>query len=100
MRQRDGDALLVPWGYTAGMAIDPIEKKPFFHLLPGARALSFGMLGCNFHCSFCQNWTSSQVARDPPAEPRARLVRPDELVAAAVSHGCLYLFIILSRFLR
>ncbi|MBP7797459.1 MAG: AmmeMemoRadiSam system radical SAM enzyme [Thermoanaerobaculaceae bacterium] len=88
MRQRDGDALLVPWGYTAGMAIDPIEKKPFFHLLPGARALSFGMLGCNFHCSFCQNWTSSQVARDPQAEPRARLVRPDELVAAAVSHGC------------
>lgn len=88
MRQRDGDALLVPWGYVAGAAVDPIEKKPFFHLLPGARALSFGMLGCNFHCSFCQNWTSSQVGRDPQAVARAQLVRPQDLVAAATAHGC------------
>lgn len=88
MRQRDENALLVPWGYAAGVAVDPIEKKPFFHLLPGARALSFGMLGCNFHCSFCQNWSSSQVARDPQAEPRARIVRPEDLVAAATTHDC------------
>lgn len=88
MRQRQGDAILVPWGYAAGVAVDPIEKKPFFHLLPGARALSFGMLGCNFHCSFCQNWSSSQVARDPQAEPRAHAVRPHDLVSAAISHGC------------
>lgn len=88
MRQRQGEALLVPWGYAAGIAVDPIEKKPFFHLLPGARALSFGMLGCNFHCSFCQNWSSSQVGRDPHAEPRVHAVRPEELVAAATRHGC------------
>lgn len=88
MRQRDGDALLVPWGYAAGVAVDPVEKKPFYHLLPGARALSFGMLGCNFHCSFCQNWTSSQVGRDPQAVARVQPVRPEELVAAAAAHGC------------
>ena len=53
VRRRSGDALMVPWGYTAGVAIDPVEKKPFFHLLPGARALSFGMLGCDLHCAYC-----------------------------------------------
>ncbi len=87
-RRREGDVLAVPWGYAAGVAVDPIEKKPFFHLLPGARALSFGMLGCNFHCSFCQNWTSSQFGRDPEAEAGARPVRPEELVAAATAHDC------------
>lgn len=88
MRQRNGDALLVPWGYVAGVAVDPIEKKPFFHLLPGARALSFGMLGCNFHCAFCQNWGSSQVGRDPAAHPHLRTVRPEDLVTAATAAGC------------
>ena len=43
---------------------DPIEKKPFFHALPGSRALNFGMLGCDFHCSHCQNWFTSQSLRD------------------------------------
>ena len=59
---RSGE-LRVPAGYVAGLNIDPIEKKPFFHVLPGSDALSFGMLGCNFHCSFCQNWVSSQALR-------------------------------------
>jgi len=45
--------LRVPWGYAAGLQLDPVEKKPFFHALPGARALSFGMLGCDYHCSYC-----------------------------------------------
>src|SRR5262245_42529139 len=48
--------LRVPWGYVAGTAVDPIEKKPFFHVLPGTKTLSFGMLGCDFHCAYCQNW--------------------------------------------
>lgn len=87
-RRREGEALAVPWGCAAGVAVDPIEKKPFFHLLPGARALSFGMLGCNFHCAFCQNWFSSQVGHDPGAEGSARPVRPEELVAAATARGC------------
>src|SRR4030066_1228779 len=49
---KDGK-LMVPWGYVAGMQADPIEKKPFFHLLPGEDALTFGMLGCDFHCDYC-----------------------------------------------
>src|SRR5437588_12567139 len=45
--------LLVPRGYTAAIQVDPIEKKPFFHALPGNDALSFGMLGCDLHCAYC-----------------------------------------------
>jgi pyruvate formate lyase activating enzyme len=56
---REG-TLMVPHGYVAGLQIDPIEKKPFNHFLPGGEVLTFGMLGCNFHCAFCQNWFSSQ----------------------------------------
>ena len=59
--------LRVPAGYAAGLQVDPIEKKPFYHVLPGRQALSFGMLGCNFHCPFCQNWISSQTLRDDEA---------------------------------
>jgi len=76
VRFNDGGSLRVPFGYVAGLAIDPIEKKPFFHVLPGARALSFGMLGCDFHCAFCQNWLSSQVLRDPAQAQASRKSRP------------------------
>jgi pyruvate formate lyase activating enzyme len=58
------DTLLVPWQYVAGLQNDPIEKKPFFHALPGNRALSFGMLGYDFRCAYCQNWFASQSLRD------------------------------------
>jgi pyruvate-formate lyase-activating enzyme len=53
VRFNDNGKLLVPWGYVAGVACDPIEKKPFFHVLPGSDALTFGMLGCDFHCGYC-----------------------------------------------
>jgi pyruvate formate lyase activating enzyme len=56
--------LKVPFGYVSGIALDPIEKKPFFHAYPGSVALSFGMLGCDYHCPFCQNWVTSQTLRD------------------------------------
>ncbi len=60
--------LMAPSGYTAGLAVDPVEKKPLFHVLPGSDALSYGMLGCNFHCDFCQNWHTSQVLRAKDAD--------------------------------
>lgn len=75
--------LQVPFGYVAGVACDPVEKKPFFHVLPGSDALTFGMLGCDFHCAYCQNWFSSQVLRDTAAGARARAITPGELVATA-----------------
>ena len=57
--------LLAPWGYVSGAAPDPIEKKPFFHVLPGARTLSFGMFGCNFRCGFC----ALRMREKQPTEP-------------------------------
>ena len=57
----------MPWGYVGGVQCDPIEKKPFFHAHPGALAYSFGMLGCDLHCGYCQNWVTSQALRDPAA---------------------------------
>jgi pyruvate formate lyase activating enzyme len=68
VRFNRGGRLRMPWGYVAGLQADPVEKKPFYHLLPGATALTFGMLGCDFHCPFCQNWVSSQALRDPASE--------------------------------
>ena len=59
--------LFVPWGYVSGLQCDPVEKKPFFHVHPGTDALTFGMLGCDMHCSYCQNWLSSQTLRDAAA---------------------------------
>jgi len=82
---RDG-VLYVPHGYAAGIQLDPIEKKPFFHALPGSNALSFGMLGCDYHCSYCQNWITSQAIRDPEAGSPPTLVGAQKLVALAVEH--------------
>ena len=65
VRFNQGGRLMVPWGYVGGVQCDPIEKKPFFHAHPGALAYSFGMLGCDLHCSYCQNWVTSQALRDP-----------------------------------
>jgi pyruvate formate lyase activating enzyme len=53
VRFNQGGELRVPWGYVAALQSDPIEKKPFFHVLPGSNALTFGMLGCDFHCGYC-----------------------------------------------
>jgi len=53
VRFNRGGKLRVPWGYVAALQSDPIEKKPFFHVLPGANALTFGMLGCDYHCGYC-----------------------------------------------
>jgi len=79
VRFNRGGRLHVPFGYVAGVQCDPIEKKPFFHAAPGARAFSFGMLGCDLHCSYCQNWVTSQALRDPLA-----VVRPTDVSPAAI----------------
>src|SRR5437773_6858605 len=53
VRFNEGGVLKVPWGYVGALQLDPVEKKPFFHALPGSRALSFGMSGYDFHCGYC-----------------------------------------------
>ena len=87
MRLNRAGRLFAPHGYVAGMACDPIEKKPFFHLLPGRDALSFGMLGCNLHCEFCQNWNTSQTLRDPRAIARPQRCTAEDIVTAAAGRG-------------
>jgi pyruvate formate lyase activating enzyme len=79
---RDG-VLRVPYGYVGGVQCDPIEKKPFFHARPGALAFSFGMLGCDLHCSYCQNWVTSQALRDPHAVSAPIDASPDRLADEA-----------------
>jgi pyruvate formate lyase activating enzyme len=82
--------LRVPWGYVAALNADPVEKKPFYHLMPGATALTFGMLGCDFHCGYCQNWLTSQVLRDPIADDSASFIRriaPEQIVEVAQRTG-------------
>lgn len=86
VRFREGEVIRVPWGYVAGLQVDPIEKKPFYHAYPGRDALSFGMLGCDFHCSYCQNWVSSQTLRDERATAHPTFVDPEQVVALAVRH--------------
>src|SRR5512147_2952029 len=84
---RDG-VLHVPHGYVAtSLQLDPVEKKPFFHVLPGAAALSFGMLGCDYHCGYCQNWLTSQVLRDAEAVARPSRITPEEIVRCALQRG-------------
>ncbi len=90
VRFNQGGILKVPWGYVAALQSDPIEKKPFFHVLPGSNALTFGMLGCDFHCGYCQNWVTSQALRDPAADAALDAIRkitPQEMVALARRAG-------------
>ncbi len=82
---RDGK-LYVPWGYVASLQLDPVEKKPFFHALPGSMAMSFGMLGCDYHCGYCQNWITSQALRDPAAIAGVEEVTPEDIVSMAHRH--------------
>ncbi len=79
--------LYVPWGYTAGTQCDPVEKKPFFHAYPGALAYSFGMLGCDLHCAYCQNWVTSQALRDSNAVSPPLTTSPELLVRDAIAQG-------------
>jgi len=67
--------LFVPHGYVAALQNDPIEKKPFSHVLPGASALTFGMLGCDYHCDYCQNWFTSQFGRDEESNNAINYIR-------------------------
>ncbi|KPK91908.1 MAG: pyruvate formate lyase-activating protein [Anaerolineae bacterium SM23_ 63] len=86
---REG-VLYVPWGYVAALQSDPTEKKPFYHLLPGSDTLTFGMLGCDFHCDYCQNWVSSQALRDPASDVAGAYIQqvtPEDMVRHGLEMG-------------
>lgn len=81
----DGEITLTTYGFNTGLAIDPIEKKPLYHFLPGSKVLSFGTLGCNMGCSFCQNWQISKSKADPKLLTKTS---PEEIVQIALETDC------------
>ena len=83
VRYNRGGQLFAPFGYVAALNPDPIEKKPFYHVLPGSTTLTFGMLGCDLHCANCQNWEISQTLRDADAGGAPLRVSPEQIVALA-----------------
>ncbi|MFA5006885.1 MAG: AmmeMemoRadiSam system radical SAM enzyme [Candidatus Izemoplasmatales bacterium] len=84
---RGGTLDALNYGLTAAAAVDPIEKKPLFHFLPGTRIYSFATVGCNLRCAWCQNWDLSQNPK--PARPIAgEPVEPAEHVRRALAAGC------------
>jgi len=87
VRFNEGGHLRVPVNYVAALACDPTEKKPFFHALPGSDTLTFGMLGCDLHCAYCQNWLTSQALRDDAAGTAPTMVTPERLVTMAKAYG-------------
>ncbi len=86
VRGRVGDSMvLTTWGRSSGFCVDPIEKKPLYHFLPGSPILSFGTAGCNLTCRFCQNWSISKSRHDDTLQVRAT---PEAIAALAVAHSC------------
>lgn len=80
----EGKITLTSYGYNTGLSVDPIEKKPLYHFLPGTKVLSFGTLGCNMGCMFCQNWHISKSK----ADPRINETSPEKVVKIAKELGC------------
>ena len=87
VRFNEQGQLRVPMNYVAALASDPTEKKPFFHVMPGSDTLTFGMLGCDLHCAYCQNWLTSQALRDDAAGTAPTVVTPERLVTMAKVYG-------------
>jgi len=86
VRARAGDAIvLTTYGRSSGFCIDPIEKKPLNHFLPGTPVLSFGTAGCNLTCKFCQNWSISKARALDRVQDHAS---PEAIAEAAVRSGC------------
>lgn len=84
---RDGVLYALNYGKTIAAHIDPMEKKPLYHFLPGSRVYSFATVGCNFHCPWCQNWEISQSSK-PDKEIAGMDISPAEHVARTLAYGC------------
>ncbi len=82
-----GKLVSLSYGALVAVHVDPIEKKPLFHFLPGSLSLSVAAAGCNFQCAFCQNWQISQAPRTGRIIG-GQTIPPEQLVAAALKHRC------------
>ncbi len=81
----DGHLELTTYGRSSGFCIDPVEKKPLNHFLPGTPILSFGTAGCNLGCKFCQNW---DISKSREVDKLAHFATPDAIADAAIRSGC------------
>ena len=85
---RDGALYTLVRGRAIAHHVDPIEKKPLFHFLPGTRTFSVATAGCNLRCAFCQNWEISQMAREARGAIPGQPLNPREIVQMAQQAGC------------
>lgn len=97
---RDGTLYSLVYGLAMATNVDPIEKKPLFHFLPGTKSFSICTAGCNFRCEFCQNWQESQATKTLPTIPGIKRLKfrestipgqklsPQEIVKQAIETGC------------
>jgi pyruvate formate lyase activating enzyme len=84
----NGELTLLTYGLAAAVNVDPIEKKPMFHFLPNSKVFSFGTVGCNFSCKFCQNADISQYPKEHLHEIFGHPLSPERAVELALEHGC------------
>jgi pyruvate formate lyase activating enzyme len=86
VRARQGDQIvLTTYGRSSGFCVDPIEKKPLYHFLPGTPVLSFGTAGCNLTCRFCQNWS---ISKSREMDTLADQASPEAIAGTAEALGC------------
>jgi pyruvate formate lyase activating enzyme len=89
MRQnKDGRLYTHAYGEVIAANIDPIEKKPLYHFLPGTTSFSIATMGCNFQCGFCQNWQISQASKKKGTDLRSYRLTPADIVEKTKEHGC------------
>jgi pyruvate formate lyase activating enzyme len=87
-QNHEGVLYTLVYGKVIAGHVDPIEKKPIFHMLPGSRSYSIATPGCNFKCGFCQNWTISQMTKGSERKIDGRQSTPSEIVRAALEYKC------------
>jgi len=87
-QNREGTLYSLIYGRVIAMHVDPIEKKPLFHVAPGSRSFSLATAGCNFKCKFCQNYEISQLRGTENLLQMGEKLAPDEIVALAKQQGC------------
>lgn len=86
-QNKDGKLYTSAYGKSIAANVDPIEKKPLYHFLPGSKAFSIATMGCNFKCSFCQNWRISQVTDDKQTNLPGQKLSPKDIVRLARNKG-------------
>ena len=87
-QNKEGKLYTHVYGEVIAAHVDPIEKKPLYHFLPGTTSFSIATIGCNFRCPFCQNWSISQVTKRKGEGPSGHKLLPQDVVAAATNYGC------------